>query len=170
MTEWSKQMQGEVTKLKSNISKFKKAILVGVPPAPWCKKSETTRSMRTQINNALKKVTRDNLNIKYIDVEQEEEEDESNWEDERHMTEKFSSYVMGKIADKMQEIKGELFYIPTIAWTSKRKYQQVKTTYKLGCEVCTTMGHSQGSCENKKKRNRSANGAEVPTGGKRDRH
>ena len=84
--------------------------------------------MRKKINTALKNIARDNLNTKFIDIEQEEEEDEGNWEDERHMTEKFTSFVLGKIADKMQEIRGEAFFVKNIPWTSERKYAQVKPT------------------------------------------
>ena len=56
--------------------------------------------MRKKINQALKAAARDNLNISYIDIEQEDEDDEANREDEQHMTEKFTAYVLGKIAEK----------------------------------------------------------------------
>ena len=46
ITEWTKQMQTEVNNIKSKVGKFKNAIVVGVPPAPWCKKNEQTVSMR----------------------------------------------------------------------------------------------------------------------------
>ena len=69
--------------------------------------------MRQHINDSLRKVARENLNvnIKYIDIEQEDQDDDANLEDERHMTEKFQGYVLGKIAAKMQEINGKLFYV-----------------------------------------------------------
>jgi hypothetical protein len=100
MTEWSKQTQYEVSNLKSKLSKFSNSIVVCVPPAPWCKKDSRTVEMRKKVNNALKTLARDNLNIKYLDIEQEDEDDEANWEDERHMTEKFTGYVLGKISGK----------------------------------------------------------------------
>ena len=103
--------------------------------------------MRNKINLALKVVARENMNIKYVDIEQEDEDDDANWEDERHMTEKFTSFVLGKIAEKMQEIRGEDFFVKNVPWTSERKYGQVKSTYKLGCELCTKMGHSKETCE-----------------------
>ena len=63
------------------------------------------------INDSLSKVARENLNIKYVDIKQEDQDDDANWEDERHMTEKFQGYILGKIAAKMQEINGKLFYV-----------------------------------------------------------
>jgi len=145
--KWNTQMNHEVGSLKKNLGKFDKAILVGVPPAPWCKKTSKTKDMRTKINTALKNIARDNLNTKFIDIEQEDEDDEANWEDERHMTQKFTSFVLGKISDKMAEIRGEDFFVKNIPWTSERKYAQVLPTYTFGCEVCTKRGHSQETCE-----------------------
>ena len=147
MEAWKKQTQHEVSKLKNSLTKFKNAILVGVPPAPWCKKTATTQEMRKKINTAFKKIAHDNLNIKYIDIEQEDEDDDANWEDQRHMTEKFTSYVLGKVAEQVQDIKGEPFCIRNIKWTSERKYGQVNPTYKVGCETCTEIGHSGESCQ-----------------------
>ena len=146
INQWNKQTQYEIKALKTSLKKFKKVIVVGVPPAPWCKKTDKTKDMRNKINKALKTLAHDNMNIKYIDIEQEDEDDEANWEDERHMTEKFTGYVLGKISEKMQEIRGESFFIKNMPWTSERKYNQVRSTYKLGCEICTQMGHSQDSC------------------------
>jgi hypothetical protein len=146
MNEWSKQTQYEVNALKTKLAGFEKAIVVAVPPAPWCKKDNRTLDMRKKINNALKTLTRDNLNIKYLDIEQEDEDDDANWEDERHMTEKFTGYVMGKITEKMQEISGEPFFVKNVPWTSERKYNKVRSTYKLGCERCTQIGHSEEKC------------------------
>ena len=54
---------------------------------------------------------------------------------------------MGKVAEKVQEIKGEPFIIRNIKWTSERKYGQVNPTYTTGCELCTEMGHSGESCQ-----------------------
>jgi hypothetical protein len=146
MSDWSKQTQYEVNALKSKLVEFEKAIVVGVPPAPWCKKNNRTMDMRKKVNNALKTLARDNLNIKYLDIEQEDEDDEANWEDERHMTEKFTAYVLGKITEKMLEISGEPFFVKNVPWTSDRKYNKVRSTYKLGCECCTQIGHSEDSC------------------------
>ena len=86
------------------------------------------------------------MNIKYLDIEQEDEDDNPNWEDERHMTEKFTAYVLGKISEKMLSEKGETFCIQNVPWTSERKYAHVKTTYRLGCERCTATGHAEDSC------------------------
>ena len=41
--------------------------------------------MWTKINGAFKTLACDNLNIRYVDIEQEDEDDEANWEDKRHM-------------------------------------------------------------------------------------
>jgi hypothetical protein len=144
--DWKQQTLTEVNSLKNSLSKFKKAIVVGVPPAPWCKKTAKTIKMRTAINDALKNITRDNLHIQYVDIEQEDEDDESNWEDQRHMTEKFTTYVMGKISEKMENTTGQQFHIPNTPWTTERKYGKVKTTYKLGCSTCTKLGHSEEIC------------------------
>ena len=166
ITEWEKQMKKEVKKLKPKLSKFKKSILVGVPPAPWCKKTEKTKVMRKKVNEELKQLTRDNLNISYIDIEQEDEDDEANWEDERHMTEKFTHYMLGKVTEKMFDIQGGSFFVKNIPWTSKVKYRGVNATYKLGCNDCTAMGHIEGSCNSAKqgnKRIRSTGGGDSPT-------
>ena len=58
--------------------------------------------MRTKINNAFKNIAHDNLHIQYIDIEQEDEDDEANWEDQRHMTEKFPNYMLGKVTEKIE--------------------------------------------------------------------
>ena len=113
---------------------------------PGVKKTTKTTKMRTAINDALKNITRDNLHIQYVDIEQEDEDDESNWEDQRHMTEKFTTYVMGKISEKMENTTGQQFHIPNTPWTTERKYGKVKTSYKLGCSTCTKLGHSEEIC------------------------
>jgi hypothetical protein len=146
MEVWQKQTQFEVSELKKNLKKFKNAIIIGVPPAPWCKKTMRTQEMRKKINNAFKSIARDDLNIKYVDIEQEDEDDEANWEDDRHMTEKFTNYMLGKVSEKVEEISGEPFFIRNVKWTAERKYSQVRATYKLGCEVCTILGHSGEIC------------------------
>ena len=79
-------------------------MVVGVPPAPWCKMNTRTKEMRTKINGAFKTLAWDNLNIRYVDIEQEDEDDEANWEDECHMTEKFTRFVLGRISEQMEEI------------------------------------------------------------------
>ena len=147
---WKTHTTTEVSSLEKQITKFKKSIIVGVPPAPWCKKSRQTIAMRQHINDSLRKVAHENLNIKYIDIEQEDQDDDANWEDERHMTEKFQGYVLGKIAAKMQELNGKIFYVNNVPWTSKSKHGQVTTTYPLGCEVCTATGHSRYTCPRNK--------------------
>ena len=130
MEDWSRQTQSEVRILKEKLSKFETTIMVGVPPAPWCKKTKRTEEMRKKINNAYKTLARENMNIKYLEIEQEDEDDEANWEDERHMTEKFTGYVLDKIAVKMQEVTGEPFFVKNVPWTSDRKYGKVKPTYR----------------------------------------
>ena len=39
MDEWQKQIQYEVNNLKNKLTNLKKSVIVGVPPAPWCKKN-----------------------------------------------------------------------------------------------------------------------------------
>ena len=67
----------------------------------------------------------------------------------------------------MKDITGKNFFVPNTTWTSKRKYNQVKSTYKLGCEECTEMDHYSGTCPGPltKKRAR-CSGTEEPTGKK----
>ena len=146
MEIWQKQLQYEVSELNKKLKKFKKAIIVGVPPAPLCKTNEKTNEMRKRINKSFKNIAHDNLNIKYVEIEQEDEDDEGNWEDQRHMTEKFTNYMLGKVMEKVEEIRGESIIIRNVKWTSERKYGQVRPTYKLGCEDCTVQGHSRETC------------------------
>jgi hypothetical protein len=167
IVEWTNQTQAEVNSLKSKLNKFNNAIVVGVPPAPWCKKSEKTEDMRKKINSALRKIARDNMKIKYVDIEQEDEDDESNWEDERHMTEKFTAYVMGKVSEKMVEITNEQFHIKNTPMTSRRKHSQVRNTYKLGCGICTKTGHAEEKCPGfHTKKRTTCSGSEIPNGKK----
>ena len=49
--EWQNQMQLEVKALKSKLSKFKKSVVVGVPPAPSCKKSTKTKILKSKSHN-----------------------------------------------------------------------------------------------------------------------
>ena len=146
MEEWGNQMQKEVNCLKNNLGKFKKSIIVGVPPAPWCKSTAQTKLMRTQINDAFRKVTRDNLNISFLEIEQETEDDDANWEDNRHMTEKFTAYMLGKVANRMSALKVDPFVAKNTPWTVERKHSGVRNTYFLGCEVCTVTGHDKDTC------------------------
>ena len=86
-------------------------------------------------------------NVSFVNIKQEEEEDRKvNWDDDRHMNERFVTHVLGKICDKMQTLTGNQFFLENINWTSKRKYGRVKSTYKLGCEVCTKVGHAGETC------------------------
>ena len=77
------------------------------------------------------------------------------------MTEKFTSYVLGKIGEKVKQVLGETFHVPNTPWTSTRKYAKVRSTYKLGCDTCTEMGHSE--CSSSKKRD-TCSGSEEPNG------
>ena len=162
INEWTKQVQGEINSMKSKLSKFKHSVIVGVPPAPWCKKTTQTETMRTTINDSFKKVANDTPNIRYIHIEEEEGEEESNWEDVRHMTEKFTSHVLGKISDEVTKITGKTFFVPNINWTTNSKYQQVKSTYRLGCGICTKMGHSHENCPSISKKRQTCSGSESP--------
>ena len=146
MGDWQTQMEKEVTTLQSNLQKFNKSILVGVPPAPWCKATPKTAKMRGKINEALRKVTRENFNISFLDIEQEDDDDDANWEDSRHMTEKFTAYMLGKVANKMAALQVKPFVLKNTPWTVSRKHSGVRNTYFLGCEVCTVTGHDKDSC------------------------
>ena len=60
--------------------------------------------MRSIINNSLKKLANNNPNVSFVNIEQEEEEDRKvNWNNDRHMNERFVTHVLGKICDKMSE-------------------------------------------------------------------
>ena len=79
------------------------------------------------------------------------------------MTDKFTAYILGRIGEKVEQVRGESFHVPNTPWTSKRKYFQVNSTYKLGCDNCTVMGHSD--CNPSKKRDK-CSGSEEPKGKK----
>ena len=147
--KWEAQVKIEVSSLKTKLSKFKKALVVGVPPAPICNKTAKAQTMRAKVNNALKGITRDNLNIRFVEIEQEDEDYEvggSNWEDPMHMTEKFTNYMLGKVSEKMRDIQGGPLYVKNMPWTCPRIHSGVRNTYKFGCEVCTIIGHAKEAC------------------------
>ena len=97
--------------------------------------TDKTTEMRSIINNSLKKLANDNPNVSFVNIEQEEEEDRKvNWDDDRYMNKRFVTHVL------------RIFFLENINWTSKRKYGRVKSTYKLGCEVCTKVGHAGETC------------------------
>ena len=102
--------------------------------------------MRKKINTSLKEITRESLNISYVEIE-EEDETENNWDDFRHINPNFLTYVLGKIGDKFQTVTGEQLFIKNMDWTTKQKYGKVKATYKFGCENCTETGHSEEVCQ-----------------------
>ena len=113
-------------------------------------------------------INQENLNVSFIQIEQEDEK-EANWEDYRHMNSKFLTYILGQVAEKHQTLTGEQFFLHTTEWTTERKYSQVKSTYRLGCESCTEMGHSKEKChlnkveeEKQKKRKGRNSGSELP--------
>ena len=166
MGEWEKQVKEQIGKLKTQLERFDKAIIVGVPPAPVCEQTEKAANQRVRINKLLSELGRSNLNISFVQIEQEDDR-ETNWEDYRHMKPKFLTYVLGKVSEKFQTATGESFHMNT-EWTTDRKYGQVNATYRLGCEDCTEMGHAKDTCprnqkkEDKKKRKGRVSNSELP--------
>ncbi len=165
METWERDMKEEVDKLKDKVSGFKNVVLVGVPPAPSCMKTDKTRAMRESINGELK-VLAENPKVRYVPIEQYDEDDEGNWEDEKHMTEKFTNYMLSKVTIEMYEVHGGEFFIKNVPWTCEGKYKGVNTTYKLGCGKCTGMGHAETHCEQivkaGKRQTRPSGGASPP--------
>jgi len=152
MKIWETQVKKEVTSLRTKLTKFKKAVVVGVPPAPICNKSEKTKTMRTKVNEALKGMTAGSNNkIRFVGIEHEDNDTDtevggSNWEDPLHMTEKFTHHMLGKVAEKMLDIQGGPLYVANTSWTCARIHSGVKNTYKFGCELCTIIGHAKEAC------------------------
>ena len=66
------------------------------------------------------------------------------------MTETMTRYMLTKIEEAMDQYK-EDFRIMGKEITSKRKYGEIKATYRLGCERCTAIGHSEDTCKNNKR-------------------
>ena len=160
MDTWETQMKGEVSKLKTKTARFKKTVLVGVSPAPWCRKTDKTRLMREKVNHELQKLTTGHPDITYIDIEQDDD-DCANWEDDRHMTEKFTKYMMGKVSEEMYSIHGGQFFVRNTPWTCKGKYSGVKGTYSIGCNTCTGMG-PECTCKSSNKQSRPSRGESPP--------
>ena len=151
---WEKKMKDEVTKLENQVKNFKNVLLVGVPPAPWCRKTDKTKLMRKKVNKALQGMT-SNPKIKFLEIEQStDDDDDANWEDDRHMTERFTNFVMSKICVEMYELQEGPFFIKNVPWTCKGKYSGLNSTYRLGCDECTGMGHSSEKCSRKGKSNK----------------
>jgi len=157
MGAWEKQMKNEVGHLKNQLKRFKKSIVIGVPPAPWCRRTEASQEMRTKINKALKDLTRDLINSQYVIAEDycpsypEKDLDEVLWKDERHMTETMTAFKMLKVEEAMNIFQRDDFRIVGPHTSSKKKYGAVLPTYRIGCEQCTEIGHSESSCKNKKR-------------------
>ena len=107
----------------------------------------------TYTYNQLRNIARDNPQVSYIQIDQQDE-DEVDWDDYRHMSPKLVKYVLGKVSEKFMAITGEQFFINNKEWTSKRKYGSVNATYRPGCERCTEMGHSQETCGKRNPRKR----------------
>ena len=78
--EWEQTTTSQIGKLKKELLKFKKSIIVGVPPAPVCQRTEKSKEMRTKVNNQLRNIARDNPQVSYIQIEQQDE-DEVDWVD-----------------------------------------------------------------------------------------
>ena len=147
--KWETHLKKEVSSLQTKLSKFNKAVIVGVPPAPICNTSEKTILMRSKVNNALKGIT--GTNIKFVEIEHEETDTDfevggSNWEDPMHMTEKFTHHMLGKLSENMHDIQGRPLYVGMTPWTVSRIHSGVKNTYKFGCELCTVIGHAKETC------------------------
>ena len=149
INKWETQVKKEVTSLNSKLTKFKTAVVVGVPPAPICNTSLKTKSMRTKVNAALKSI--ETKKIRFVEIEHDDEDKDteiggSNWEDPLHMTEKFTHHMLGKVADKMHGIQGGPLYVEKASWTCARIHSGVRNTYKFGCELCTIIGHAKEVC------------------------
>ena len=89
--------------------------------------------------------------IKFVDIEHgdgdtDREVGGSNWENPMYMTEKFTSHMLGKVAESMLSIQGSPLYVENTPWTCAHIHSGVKNTYKFGCEVCTIIGHAKETC------------------------
>jgi len=160
--EWERMLTSQIGKLRNEILKFKKSIIVGIPPAPVCQRTEKAKEMRTSANNQLRSIARDNAQVSFIQIDQQDEE-EVDWDDFRHMSPKLVKYMLGKVSEKYMAITGKQFFINDTEWTAKRKYGSVNATYRPGCERCTEMGHAKETCgvKNPKKRQK-VSGSQEP--------
>ena len=50
MQTWEKDVKEQVNKFKDKVNSFDNVVLVGVPPAPSCMKTDKTRTMREKVN------------------------------------------------------------------------------------------------------------------------
>ena len=117
-------------------------------------KNRQNQTDAKKVNKALQDLT-SNPKIKFLEIEQSsDEDDDANWEDDRHMTERFTNFVMSKICVEMYELQEGPFFIKNVPWTCKGKYSGVNSTYRLGCDECTGMGHSSEKCSCKGKSNK----------------
>ena len=158
---WINQTQQEVNKLKTNMAKFNKSVIVGVPPAPWTEVDNNTKKMRDTINKQLAKVAGE-IKATFVPLDQQEDEEEENWEDSRHMSDKYTAVVVGKVADAVEKMTGENLLVRNTPLTVQRKHSKVRNTCRLGCVVCTQIGH--GSCAKTKRK--TCSGSETPNGKK----
>ena len=76
-------------------------MIVGVPPAPWTEVDNNTKWMRDTVNKQLAKAAGE-IKATFVPLDQQDDEEEENWEDSRHMSDKYTAVVVGKVADAVE--------------------------------------------------------------------
>ena len=64
---WEKDMKEQVNKFKDKVNSFDNVVLVGVPPAPSCMKTDKTRTTGEKVNKELNSLT-ENTKDRYVPI------------------------------------------------------------------------------------------------------
>ena len=70
--EWERMVTSQIGKLKKELLKFKKSIIVGIPPAPVSQRTDKAKDMRTNINNQLRSIARANAQVCFVQIDQQD--------------------------------------------------------------------------------------------------
>ena len=169
VVQYEKQLRYEVGQLTQELSGFVGAVkVVKVPESQVALTSEATEKMLGTINNELDKMVAALENGVLIEVSDELGDDKEAWSDYRHYSEEMCAKVLDTIDNSFPD--DQKFLIRGKNSTTSRKYAKVNSSYKLGCGVCTRLGHSEDKCKSQAGAKRANVSGSTPPAAKQGRH
>ena len=143
--QWENQLTSETAQLRQLLQNFKgNTKIIAVPESDLATKSDQTKKMRHTINTQLKDLARSLPDGEFIEVNDDLGEGEEAWTDFRHYSEVMCAKVLEAVdASYTGESK---FLRRGFKSTTPKKYTRVDASYRLGCGLCTLLGHLESTC------------------------
>ena len=155
--EWEKKTNNEIDKYEKIAKKLKNegknVFLLAIPPAPITQVSKETKSARNFINEKISCISQRSMKdktpgkgfISFISQEDGNYNESTDFTDERHLSELAVNRVLTTL-DNLLPNSQKLFDIDMKDKPTGKPYRNCYGTFPIGCQVCTSVGHNESTC------------------------